>query len=317
MKMLNKVVPALILPLVSPALVADTEFGDSVPREVVMQFVGGNPLSGAQGRLYSDILADFPAFEVPDDFSVLASADQGYVRRVILKTGLNDAATQQAIADALTDAGWTYIPDPGVPGRQQTGFIGANSPAMYQQFCNDELGNITVSVTQGAAVRYANLTHNVTAIGNQPTCAQRLDPAFQQFGPRGFGGPQLAQYIPRLVMPTAGAADANQPRIVDAVSFATGGGGGSNDYESRGNLRTDLSIDAIAQHFIEQIEEQGWAPDSEVTGAVVASGSWTKTVDDMDLIGTLLIVQQDGNIWDLRFRVLRKNAPGAGGGVFR
>jgi hypothetical protein len=44
-----------------------------------------------------------------------------------------------------------------------------------------------------------------------------------------------------------------------------------------------------------------------VTGSVVASGSWTKTIDDMDLVGMLLIVQQADNTWDLRFRVLRKN----------
>lgn len=304
MKVLNKVVPAMILPLVSPALVADTEFGDTVPREVVMQFVGGNPLA-APGRLYSDILADFPDFEVPDGFSVLASADQGYSQRVILRTELDEMEASAAVGDALTDAGWSLVPEFGQPGPPQTGFIGVNSMPRYQQFCHDDLGNITVSVVQGAAPRYVNLNRATQVnMGNQPTCAQRLDPGYQQFGPPGFGRQGLSQYVPRLVMPMASATAANQPRL-DAVSFASGGGGGSNDYESRGSLQSDMGIDDIAQYFIEQIEQQGWAPDSKVTGSVVASGSWTKTIDDMDLVGTLLIVQQAENTWDLRFRVLR------------
>jgi hypothetical protein len=88
-----KHLPALIvLSLFSAnchSVFADTEFVDSVPLEVVRQFVG-NPYMG-QNALYSDILAAFPPFTVPADFEVLASADQGYVperARQLLKLSL-------------------------------------------------------------------------------------------------------------------------------------------------------------------------------------------------------------------------------------
>jgi hypothetical protein len=309
MKMLNKVVPVLLpLSCISPTLLADTEFEDSVPLEVVMQFIGGNPLSGTQGSLYSDILADFPAFELPNGFSVLASADQGYLQRVILRTEADTAEAQDALAAALTGAGWSLLPDPAARGQPQTGFvIGGATPPMYQQFCHDRLGNITASIMQGDAVRYAHLTRSTSPNqGNQPTCAQRLDPGYQQFGPPGFGRQNLSQYVPRLVMPTASTAN-NPQRVIDEMIISSGGGGGGNDFESRGTLRSGLGIDAIAEHFIDQIEQQGWEADSEVTGSVVASGSWTKTIDDMDLIGTLLIAHQGEDTWDLRFRILRQS----------
>jgi hypothetical protein len=305
MKMLNNVVPALILPLFSPALVADTEFGDSVPREVVMQFVGGNPLAGIQGRLYSDILEAFPPFAMPDGFAVLASADQDRLQRVILRTELDGTEARDAITAALMDAGWSVIPDQGM--RNQTGFVTASQQQpLYVQFCHDDLGNINVSVAPGEAVRYVNLNRYASGVlGNQASCQQQRDPSFQQFGPRGFG-PQLMQYAPRLVMPQPDTSANGPQRIVDAVSVGGGNSGNMNDWESRGTLRIDWSLDEIAQHFVEQIEDQGWMPDSEVTGAVVASGSWTKTVDDMELTGILTIVEQAENTWDLKFRVMRR-----------
>lgn len=321
MKMLNTVVTAstavpvaLSLYLASPALRADTEFGGSVPLEVAMQFVGGNPRDGSAGKLYSDIFAAFPAFDVPADFTVLASADQGVLQRVILRTDLDEAAAQEAIAAALVAANWSLIPDPGLQPRAQGGFVTESSQVpQYQQFCHDELGRITAAASAGDEVRYVNLTRNANAtafFGNQPTCAQLLDPGFQQFGPRGFAGPVLAQYVPRLVMPQANAAaNAPQQRIVSEVSVGGSGGGSQNEWEARGTLYIDWSIDDIAEHFVQQIEDQGWKADAEVTGSVAASASWTKSVDDMELTGVLLIAQVADTAWDLRFRILRRQEP--------
>ena len=72
MNVLNKLLP-LALSVFSPALVADIEFGDDVPREVVEQLVG-NQFDG-ETKLYSDIFAAVPAFTLPAGFEVLASAD--------------------------------------------------------------------------------------------------------------------------------------------------------------------------------------------------------------------------------------------------
>jgi hypothetical protein len=304
MKMLNKVVPALILPLISSALVADTEFGDSVPREVVNQLLG-DPLRGGMAQIYSDILDTFPDFEVPDGFAVLASADQPYFQRVILKTDADEEPARRAALAAFTGNGWQELPVYG-SGVPQTGFVNTVNSPQSTTVCNDAFGRISISVSEGGAPRYVSLNYNTNGPnvnGREQSCAEQAEMMTQ--GPMGMRmqrGPQLQQYIPRLVMPQSTSA----PRGGDLIAFNMGGGGGNDEWETRGTVSVDWSIDAIAQYFVEQIEEQGWAADSEVTGSVAASGSWTKTIDDMELVGTLMIVRQAENTWDLRFKILRQ-----------
>jgi hypothetical protein len=301
----------LTLAFAAHAVLAATEFEDSVPVEVALQFIG-NPLGG-QGKLYSDILDGFPPFTVPSGLTVIASADMGYIHRVILRSTLDAAAALDAATTALTDAGWSVVPQAGM-GAAQVGFVSAAPMPQYQQLCHDDLGMMTLSASAGAAASYVNLNRNVNVpgMGVQPSCAQLLDPAGQGgFDPRAMAmsGRTLSQYVPRLLMPQASGS-------TTAPFFGGGGGGGGmNDWEARGALTSDWDIDEIVEHFVEQIEEQGWEQDSEVTGAVVATGSWTKTVDDMDLIGTLSILQQAENTWDLRFRIVRTGS-GNGAGAF-
>lgn len=303
MKMLNKVVPALILPLVSSALVADTEFGDSVPREVVNQLLG-DQFRGGTAYVYSDILDAFPDFEVPDGFAVLASTNQAYFQRVILKTSVDADAAKSVIAAAFIAEGWQELPVYG-SGAPQTGFVTAEPSPQPTQLCNDAIGRMSINVTTGAAPRYVSLNYNTngpTVNSRQQTCAEQIEMTAQ--GPmamRGRMGPELSQYMPRLLMP-----ESNTPGIPSPRAFF-GGGGSSNDWETEGSLISDLSIDEVFEHFTAQVNEQGWTPDSEVTGATVATASWTKTVDDMDLVGLLAIIATAENNWEMKFRILRKS----------
>jgi hypothetical protein len=305
-----KVAPALLtLALAAHVAVAATEFEGSVPVDVALQFIG-NPLGG-QGKLYSDILDGFPPFTVPPGLTVIASADMGYLHRVILRSTLDAAAALDATTTALTAAGWSVVPQPGM-GAAQVGFVSATPMPQYQQLCHDDLGMMTLSTSSGTGASYVNLNRNVNVpgMGQQPSCAQLLDPASQGgLDPRAMAmsGRMLSQYVPRLLMPQANNS-------TSAPYFGGGGGGGGmNDWEARGTLTSDWNIDEVVEHFVEQIEAQGWEQDSEVTGSVVATGSWTKTVDDMDLIGTLSILQQAENTWDLRFRVVRTGAESRAG----
>jgi hypothetical protein len=86
-----------------------------------------------------------------------------------------------------------------------------------------------------------------------------------------------------------------------------------NDWETRGTLAIDWSIDEIYEHFATQIAEQGWSSDSAATGAMVATGSWTNNIDNMDLVGSLSIYKLADNTWDLRFRLIRQGGAGAVG----
>ena len=94
-----------------------------------------------------------------------------------------------------------------------------------------------------------------------------------------------------------------------------GGSGSSNEWESRGALTIDWEIGDIYEHFSSQIAEQGWVADSDTTGTMFAGGSWTKSVDDVDLVGTLSIIKLTDNTWDMRFRFVRQGGAGNGPGI--
>lgn len=82
---------------------AATEFDGDIPAEVFRQVVGS--IFGAPPRLYSDLPDSFPPFEMPRDMRLVASVDQGYTQRVILKSGFDTQAALALAYGALLDAG--------------------------------------------------------------------------------------------------------------------------------------------------------------------------------------------------------------------
>ncbi|MES2624742.1 MAG: hypothetical protein V4628_05660, partial [Pseudomonadota bacterium] len=120
MKRLLVLVSLLTLSITNHSAFADTEFVDSVPLDVVKQFIG-SPMR-TESALYSDIMDAFPPFAVPANFDVLASADQGFVQRVILSTTLDEEAARAALTNAFVAEGWVEVPIYGMPMRQ-TGFV--------------------------------------------------------------------------------------------------------------------------------------------------------------------------------------------------
>ena len=304
MNVLNKLLP-LALSVFSPALVADTEFEDSVPLDVVMQFIGRSPLAG-ESKLYSDILDAFPPFTVPDEFTVLASADQGFSRRVILATTLDGADAGAAIRDAFVAEGWVELAEQGAP---QVGFVATSAPQFATSLCHDAHGVLIVLVNPGADARYVSINQNLGArmIGRaEPTCAQLQggvlnDPAF---GIRNGLGPALSRYVPSMVMPLSSQPGAPQARIMSMS-------GSSNEWETDGALTIDWSVDEVFEHFATQIGEQGWQLDTSALGTQAAMGIWTRSVDGLDLAGTLSIVNTGTDNWEMRFRLLRREAADA------
>ncbi len=193
---------------------------------------------------------------------------------------------------------------------QQVGFVSADQPTVLpQQLCHDNYGTLTATVNNDEGMRYINISRSVgTPAMMRPGCAEMLAQVSQGY-PMGFrGGNVLDGYAPKLIMPESNT------RPTRPMAFMGGGGGGSmSDWETRGTLTIDWEVDAIYEHFAEQILEQGWEADSDATGAVAATGSWTKTVDDMDLVGTLSILKLADDTWDMRFRLVRQGNAVNGG----
>ena len=94
-----------------------------------------------------------------------------------------------------------------------------------------------------------------------------------------------------------------------------GGGGSSNDYESRANIAIDWPAGRLFHHFATQVTDQDWTLDSESVGGVLSTGTWTKTTaQGVGLLGILSVLEQGEENYEMRFRVLRRNA-GAGPAV--
>jgi hypothetical protein len=307
--------PLLLLAAATQPAQAATEFGDMVPTEIVELFLG-NPLTGG-AALYSDIMDDFPPLTIPAGFTVLASADQGYSQRVVLRTTLDEESATSALGAMFAAAGYQQIERQGML-RPDAGFVTSDRPVtLPQQYCSDEHGMMLVSVESGAnAQRQVDLTRSVPMAGQyMPSCAEIGGNANQALAARalGGGGMELAQYLPRLVLPATNGSRRPSP-------FMGGGGGGSgNDWETRSALVSEWSLEEVFTHFTSQIEEQGWTVDTTDSGSFMAAGAWTKTVeDDQELLGMLTIVAMADANYELRFRLVRKGsgAPGAGGGIF-
>lgn len=302
MNMSNKVVPAVLaLTLASTPLIADTEFGDDVPREVVEQTIGS--MFGGNTTLYSDIFSGFPPFTLPAGFEVVASADMGTQQRVILRTTLADAEAVAAAVAAFTSQGWMEMPVFGA-NAPRTGFIGATgSLPQTVSLCSDALGRLGVTLNSAAGGKYVTLALMTPAAygGMRRSCAE--DAEMAALGPGGgmmrAGIDRMREYMPALVMPPSDAGP------VSPISFTGGGGGSSNDYETRGFLSITWDGDALLEHFAEQVVEQGWQPDAQTSSAQTAFGSWTKTVDGNALLGMLTLVETGDDSWDLKFRVVR------------
>ncbi|MGV3590926.1 MAG: hypothetical protein ACO1PZ_04500 [Gammaproteobacteria bacterium] len=277
---------------------AATEFDGDVPAEVVQQVVGA--MFGGQLRLYSDLPEGFPAFEMPRDMTLLASVDQGYSQRVILKTRFDQQAATALAYGALLDAGWELVSMPGMQP-PQTGFINPYQPVPPTQLCHDDHGMIQVSAQMGSGATYVNLVRNIPPPGMPAPDCNPQPPAVDPQMPEAYRF--LQEQMPRLELPNGGGMTS---------SGGYGGGSGPNDWETRAQLNGPWDIARAFAYFTEQIAAQGWTEDVSVVGANMATGSWTKSVEDAELVGTLIVTMTDTNAYDLRFRLVRKGPPNFG-----
>lgn len=317
---MKKGIGVLMLVLGTGQIMAATEFEDNVPVELAKIFL--NPGNAPDVGLYTDIMDGFPPFDLPDGFTVLGSLDQGRVQRVVLSTGMEREAAGSTLFDALAAEGWLELPQPQELA-QPRGFVpsgGAQPNGIALNLCHDEHGNLTLSVLDGEDGNIVSVmrVNNRLFGGMQMNCEQQVQQMTQGFNPRGMMMGGVSEHMPTLRMPereSRGQVPAIS-RVVDGF-FSSGGGGSSNDFETRGNLGIDWEITRIYDFFAEQMVEQGWEEDSAWAGDITAGGNWTRSPgDDLNLIAILSIVETAEEVFELKLRLLSRGAQsGASFGV--
>jgi hypothetical protein len=125
--MLKKLIFAMSLPMVAGTdnLLADTEFEDVIPVEVVEILF--NTGTTEQLNIYSDIVSTFPPLDLPAGFTVIGSVDMGYRRSVALDHDMDTDAAEQSLLDALSQQEWLRMPVPDVQ-MPTGGFIRSGAP---------------------------------------------------------------------------------------------------------------------------------------------------------------------------------------------
>lgn len=270
-----------------------TEFEGGVPVELVRFFAGA-------GAVYSDLSNSFPEFDLPDGLQVMGSMDRGLLQRVILRSELSGDDAVTALVNSFLNEGWVPLISYAV-NQPQNGFVSSAPPAdVPVEICHDDYGFLTLRGYEGVGNRaYLRLNGSVAS---QPdfSCARQN----QQRQDFGFGGRRPGfslvnqQYMPRLELPE----EASQPIRRSPFGLFSGS---NNDIEISTNLSIDWGIEQVYLHFAEQMSAQGWELDTESTGDVTASGSWTRSPEaDLVLVGLLTIVKVSESGYQMKFRLL-------------
>ena len=280
---------------------AATEFEDSIPIDTA-KILFDTRMTG-QVEIYSDIMDEFPPFQVPAALSVLGSVNQGFMLRVILETQSDEDTAIDVIMKAFLLNNWQSMPSPFM-GRAQTGFIAPNTNIpKVNQICHDQLGRISINYFQRSSVKYVSLNKSRGFGGHQGTCAQQVAQQTAQqalFSNRLGANGGIRQYMPKMELPSTTG------QMPSPFSIMGGGFSGSlTDIETESQLEIEWTTTEVYQHFADQIAEQEWLLDSESSGNFGANGTWTRSPEtNMNLIGTLTVLKTGDSYFQLKFRLI-------------
>lgn len=295
----NIFVPIFAITFVSTAL-ADTEFEDSVPLELVKALIGNTPFG--ESRIFSDLSSDFPSIDIPDDLILMGSIERGYGVAAVFSTDLSASQTDSALDVAFIQSGYVQFETPGMEG-PQTGFVSSmvNAPRIAKRYCHDAFGFLTTQYSEKEQNGIVTLSSNYP--NDNRSCAAQLGEQQQAMGRRGGSQIGLQQYFPRMELPEEVA----QRR---APFFGLGGwSGSSSSMETKAGLNIDWDIEEVFEHFMAQIDAQQWAIDSQNIGTSSAIGVWTRSpVSGTDLIGTLTILKTGEETFELKFQLTSTGA---------
>ena len=278
-------------------LFAATEFESSIPIELVKALLT-NP-STTETRIYTDILDEFPEFQIPIGFEVLGSVDQRHIQRVVLTTELEeDEAVLQIIA-AFEDVDFVRF-DLRSPRVNENGFVSPEPRRLARQMCHDDIGNLSFSFIEVNNIRLVSLSASIYRNTNQLTCAQQAQQYQMSMLRMGNMNSGIREYMPRMEAPIDGS-------LPPFAAFISGSGftSSNNEVEAEANLNIEWNIDEVYSHFEDQINAQGWEIDSQNIGSTTAIGTWTRNPEpNLSLVGVLTVLKIAESSYKLIFKLL-------------
>ena len=291
--MIRYILVPLFAVLFLPSALADTEFEDSVPLELVKALIGNTPYG--ESRIFSDLSSEFPRVDIPDALELMGSIERGFGVAAVFSTELSASATESALHDAFIQSEYMEFEVLAMEGLQN-GFVSplGNRPIRYSRYCHDSFGFL--SHTYSPKDQKGIVTVSANFANDNRSCADQLAEQQQAMERRSPNG--LSHYLPTMELPVTEA-----PR---SRPFLGSGGwsGSSNSIETDASVRIDWSIEEVFSHFTRQIEAQQWSSDSQNIGASSAIGIWVRSPEvGVDLIGTLTILKAGDESFELKFQL--------------
>lgn len=295
----------LLLTFQETQVMADNEFEESIPLDVAAALFD----YGETGNfaVYSDIMDDFPVFQIPDGFTVLGSAFFINQMRVALSTELGVEEAAQSIEDSFTSDDWGVMPNFD-PGLNRTGFVSANQvESRRRSICHDEFGQLTIATRTHSAGNQVILSGVAGMRRNWGTCAQlraQMEEQLSMMQNRGSLG--IQQYMPRLLIPEDSNSGLRPAYLLGGMSSS------GNKTETDIELEIAWDLEEIYSHFAKQMADLEWVLDAESVGSVSASGTWTQNPEaGMSIMGTLNVASLGEDRFQLKLTV---EVLGGGGG---
>lgn len=282
---------------------AAEEFGETIPTEIAKIFMG---LELVDGNLYTDIPADFPAFVLPQEITVIGSINRREGNQsVYLRSNLDPVQSRDALQQALAANGWRVLESPGMRNSPQTGFMTDGFMRIPSMLCHDEQGNLSLT-SQRSSQDTVIIISRVNAMNPGQSCSSMAAEREQQIRNRGFliGGP-LAAELPRLELPREGS--------IGRPSGSTGGiSGGSDEVRTGTPMQIAWQLSAVLEHFAAQVDAQGWMLQDKWDTAAAAGGTWMRTTQaGASLLGILSVIRKAEGDYLLEFRII--STPSNGG----
>ena len=285
---------------------ADTEFEDSIPIAVAEALFDIG--LGGQFAAYSDIMDDFPEFQLPSEFDVMGSVVQNSQMRVALTTELEESAATEALKESFLDSGWVEMPQfQRFPSTR--GFVSAVETRTFygSQICHDEHGQLSIGFRQRDEGNVVSLRSSYGFARNWRNCDELIAQQEQSMAMMRGRSSGLGELMPRLEVPEEARQGSRPALMLGGMSSS------SDSAETDARIELEWELERVYQHFAEQILEQGWTLDTESIGSLTATGTWTQTVEqNVNVIARLDVVSAGDGDFDLTMTV---EVPGGRGGV--
>ena len=289
-------VPALLVPTTALFMFA----GSSTAQEDLLACVDPNVREGLRigaasrhnvvtGAVPEELLG----VAEPERFEFIGSSESPFYTIAAFRTPSTPGNALENVSGTLGDAGWReYRPF----GPARGGFVSSYRP-LNQYLCRD--GN-TVSVSSRLADDATYVSMNISAVPEGNSCDDMLS------DPRGalaarVPGLALHDRMPSLTLPEG--ARTRDPR--QAALSGTGSISGSDRFlNTTVNLDTDLSAQALVDHFARQLRDQGWSDEASWSGERSVGSVWFATPEaDLNLMGLLDVLSLGESGYQATFRI--------------